>query len=177
MTIKALSPEVFLKWNSLLQKTYTFTPDKGLPPPILSRIFAMYHLAMHDALNSVDQRNETSASTAFDSTADPNVTMNQADYEVFGVIGFQEGPLKVSVDSLYQAILGSAEEGPSKNNGIALGKAVASAILNAREGDAPYLAPLYPTRESGTTPGKYRYLPFNNFGMAYPLAGLFSTKT
>ena len=173
---EALSPEVFLKWNSLLQKTYTFTPDKGLPPPILSRIFAMYHLAMHDALNSVDQRYETYASTAFDSTADPNVTMNQAVYEVFGVIGFQEGPLKVSVDSLYQAILGSAEEGPSKNNGIALGKAVASAILNAREGDAPYLAPLYPTRESGTTPGEYRYLPFNNFGMAYALAGFHLLK-
>ena len=173
---EALSPEVFLKWNNLLQKTYTFTPDRGLPPPIISRIFAMYHLAMHDALNSVDQQYENYASTIFDPTADPNVTLNQAVYEVFSVIGFQEGPLRVSVDSLYQAVLGSAEDGSTKDNGIVLGKAVAAAILNDRAADAPYLAPLYPTKESGTIPGKYRYLPFNNFGLAYGLAGFHLLK-
>ncbi len=173
---EVLSPEIFLKWNNLLQKIYTFTPDKGLPPPIISRIFAMYHLAMHDALNSVDQRYDNYASTTFDSTADPNIALNQAVYEVFTAIGFKEGPPKASVDSLYQSVLGSVINGSSKDNGIALGKAVASAILTTREADAPYLAPLYPTKESGTIPGKYRYLPVNNLGLGYALGGFHLLK-
>lgn len=173
---ETLSPEVFLKWNNMLQKAYTFTPDKGFPPPIISRVFAIYHVTMHDALNSVEQRYETYASTTFDSTADPNAAMIQAVYDVFLQIGIKEGPSRASVDSLYQATLGAIESGTAKDNGLALGKAVAASVLNARASDGPFLLPMYPAKPSGLKPGEYRYLPFNNFGLAYALAGFHLIK-
>lgn len=163
------SPEVMLKWNLQIQKAYTYTlGGPGQPTPIVSRLFAIYHVAMHDALNSVDPRYETYSSTIGDKKADPNAAMIQAVYDVLTVLGPNTGPQKISIDSLYAATMGEVKKGDKKERGIALGKAVAESLLAKRSSDDPFLQVFgyNPTPASGTVPGEYQYLPPLNYALA-----------
>lgn len=163
-----VSPETVLAWNSQIQKAYTFTPDEGFPPPIISRFFAIYHVTMHDALNSIKPNYETYASTVLNEAADPDAAVTQAIYETLALLGPQEGPHKLSIDSLYNVLMGNVEDGEAKTQGIELGKSVAQAVLAKRSADAPYLqvAGYDPTPPSGTEPGVYQYLPPLNYALA-----------
>ncbi len=159
------SPLILLKWNKQIEKSYTFPLGQGFSPPLISRWFAIYHVAMHDALNSVDPKYSTYASTTVDKKADPNATLIQAVYETLIAIG---APQKPSIDSLYAATMSEVKDGDKKERGIALGKAVAQAVLAKRQTDLPYL-PLTgynPTPASGTQPGVYKYLPPLNYALA-----------
>ena len=162
------SPKYFMIWNKELEKVYTFTPTTGFPPPIISRVFAIFHVAMHDAVNSVDARYETYASQVSDKNADPNATLIQAIYEVVKAIGPQDGPTQTKFDSLYAATMGEMKEKDKKDRGIALGKQVAQAVLAKRAVDGPYLQLVgyNPTPPNGTQPGEYRYLPPLNYALA-----------
>ena len=162
------SPQYFLKWNRQLEKAYTFRLGAGFPPPLISRTFAIFHVTMHDAVNSVDARYQTYASKVSDKNADPNATMIQAIYEVAKVIGPQEAPIQASFDSLYAATMGELKEKDKKDKGIALGKLVAQAVLTKRAVDGPYLQLVgyVPTPPNGTQPGEYRYLPPLNYALA-----------
>lgn len=163
-----VSPEVVLKWNAQIQKAYTFTPDGGFPPPIISRVFAIYHVAMHDALNSIEPNYDTYASTVLNKEADPDAAVTQAVYEALTLLGPQEGPHKLSIDSLYNVLMGNVEDGEAKTQGIELGKSVAQAVLAIRSADVPYLqvAGFDPTPPSGTEPGQFKYLPPLNYALA-----------
>jgi hypothetical protein len=160
--------EVMLKWSHQIEKTYTFPIAVGSPPPLISRHFALYHVAMHDALNSVKPRYSTYASGVEDSKADPNAALIQAVYDVFVSVGPESGPERESVDSLYTATMGAVYEGDGKERGIALGKSVALSLLAKRGADTPYLALLGydPTPPTGTQAGVYQYLPPLNYALA-----------
>lgn len=161
-------PDVFLKWNLQIQKAYTFPLNQGFPPPIISRLFSIYHVTMHDALNSVVPIYATYAPQQVDNAADANATMIQAVYEVLGVLGPANGPHKTSIDSLYQMTMASIKNGEKKDRGIALGKKVAANVLAKRSGDIPYLTLVgyNPTPASGMVPGVYKYLPPLNYALA-----------
>lgn len=169
------SPTVMLKWSHQIEKAYTYPIGVGISPPLVSRLFAIYHVAMHDALNSVDPKYQTYASQVEDKKADPNAALIQAVYEVLGSIGPTTDPHKSSIDSLYTATMGDIKDGDKKERGIALGKSVAQSILDKRAADAPYLALMgfNPTPASGTVPGVFQYIPPLN----YALAGFHLQKT
>lgn len=173
--VKFQSPETFLKWNQLIEKLYTFTPTTGLPIPLVPRLFAIYHVTMHDAINSVEPVYETYASASLDPNASPNAALAQAIYEVLMVIGPKDDSSLISIDSLYQETMAAIPNTPAKDKGIVLGKSVAQQVLQAREDDAPYLQVMnYPdTPASGTMPGEFKYLPPLN----YALAGYHLQKT
>ncbi|MDI1322800.1 MAG: phosphatase PAP2 family protein [Algoriphagus sp.] len=163
------SPEIMLKWNHQIQKAYTFyLGGPGLSPPLVSRLFAIYHVAMHDALNSVDPRYETYASEVEDKNADPNAAMIQAVYDVLTALGPTTGPHKTSIDSLYTATMGEVKKGDKKERGIALGKAVAESLLAKRSADVPFikLVGFNPTPPSGTVPGVFKYIAPLNYALA-----------
>lgn len=169
------SPTVLLKWSHQIEKAYTYPIGTGISPPLAARLFAIYHTAMHDALNSVDPRYKTYASQAEDKKADPNAALIQAVYEVLEKLGPSTGPHKNSIDSLYTATMGEIKAGDKKERGIAIGKSVAEAILAKRSSDSPYLAltGYNPTPASGTEPGVFKYiLPLN-----YALAGYHLQQT
>lgn len=160
------SPEVMLKWSHQIEKIYTYPIGVGTPPPLISRLFAIYHVAMHDALNSVEPRYRTYASQVEDRKADPNAALIQAVYEVLGGLAPETG--KASIDSLYEATMGKIKAGDKKQRGIAVGKAVAQSLLAKRSADEPYIVLLgyNPTPAPGPEPGTYQYLPPLNYALA-----------
>lgn len=162
------SPEVMLKWSKQIEKAYTYPEGQGISPPFASRLFAIYHATMHDAVNSADPHYETYVSEIQDKKADPNATLIQAIYVVLGKLGPSTNPHKYSIDSLYAATMEDIKEGEKKERGIALGNSVAQAILEKRALDAPYLAlnTFNPTPPSGTEPGVYQYIPPLNYALA-----------
>jgi hypothetical protein len=155
---KWLSPNLVLAWNLQIQKTYTLPLNTGLPPVIYSRLFAMYHTAMHDALNAVSPRYATYAYDKRDEDANPSSALSQAVYEVLKAVGPKDA-LFVPYDSLLKATLDTIPESEAKTKGISLGKEVAKAILAKRAADSSYLAIVgfKPAPVEGTKPGEFRF--------------------
>ncbi|WP_296697697.1 vanadium-dependent haloperoxidase [Algoriphagus sp.] len=164
------SPEMVLKWNTQIQKAYTFQgAGSGFSPPLIARLFAMYHAGMHDVLNAIDPRFETYAYFEKDPEANPEAAVAQVVYDLFQEIGGTLKPIySNSFDSLLQASLASVPDGQAKEKGIELGKKVAQAILTKRAPDGPYLQLAgYPTTPaSGTESGQYQYIPPLNYALA-----------
>lgn len=134
-----------------------------------SRMYAMMHVAIHDALNAIDRR---SRPYAFDAVVNPGASASAAVaaaardvlVAVIGQIPFpfpavclQAGIASVEAD--YASALAAVPPGPARAAGIAVGQAAAVAILELRAGDGsdtPLLDFAYP---QGTKPGDYRFTP------------------
>jgi hypothetical protein len=135
-----------------------------------SRMYAMMHLAIHDALNAIDRKFQP---YAFDKKAEPGTSPDAAvaaaAHDVLDkAIG--ELPLELvkqecidagiaSVEAAYNAAIGAIPDTPAKQQGIALGQAAAAAILAKRADDhatgGPFLNKHCPKPE----PGKYQCTP------------------
>lgn len=161
------SPAMVLTWNQAIEDLYTFPVGSGYSPPLIARVVAMYHLAMHDALNCITPRYQTYVGVPRDKKANADAAVAQAVYEMLVALKLPNQNLD-GMTALHQSSLNSIPDGDAKTRGIALGHAVTEAILAQRSGDAPYLnlnyAPLPP---QGTNPGEYRYLG----PLQYALAG------
>jgi hypothetical protein len=132
-----------------------------------SRMYAMMHAAVHDAVNAIDRR---SRPYAFDWEITGPVSVEAAaaaaarDALVSVIAGLPESAQCVAdgiadVDASYAAALAAIPDDPAKTNGVALGQAAAAAIvaLRADDGsDAPWVDFNYP---QGTEPGEWRFTP------------------
>lgn len=160
------SPAMVNTWNQALEDMYTFPTNalsKSQPP--VARIFAMYHLAIHDALNCITPKYERYVGVPRDKDADPDAAVAQAAYDVIAVVKYPDQSM-ANMNALLATSLAGIPEGDAKDRGIALGHAVASAILAQRAVDVPYLQGNYGTiRPEGTEPGEYRYIPPLNYGL------------
>jgi hypothetical protein len=96
------------------------------------RTAAMMHVAMHDALNSIQPKYAPYAYHADESDATPLVAAAQAAYEVTASQYPQQKTLWT--DEL-QKWLDTEQNGAAKAKGVALGQAAAKAILKRREND------------------------------------------
>ena len=139
-------------------------------------MYAMTHLAVHDALNAIDSRSEP---YAFDGTArrgaSPDAATAAAARDVLVALLPQiPAPFPpacgaagvASVESDYAVALGDISDGRAKRRGIEVGKAAAAAILSLRAGDGsrtPLQSFVYP---QGTKPGEYRFTPGTPFAFA-----------
>jgi hypothetical protein len=139
-----------------------------------SRVYAMTHVAIHDALNAIDSRSEP---YAFDGKArrgaSPDAATAAAARDVLVAL-LPQIPFPpectaagvASVEADYAAALGDIPDGRAETRGIAVGQAAAAAILALRAADGsdtPLQDSLYP---QGTEPGEYRFTPGFEFAFA-----------
>ena len=153
--------DAVLAWNDVI--TAFFHPpifDPGQPPPADARGYAMASVAMHDALNAIDRRYEPYAYTG--TVARPvsgDAAIAAAVHGVLAALGATyatSGPLDF-VTAQYADALAAIPDGPEKAAGVALGEAVAAAVLAARAGDGSAGPPASPYVSPGT-PGAFRPL-------------------
>ena len=139
-----------------------------------SRMYAMTHLAIHDALNAIDRRSrpyafrgQAAAGTSIDAAV--AAAAHRVMVTLIGQIPFPPACLVagiVVVEDAYTDALAAIPGGPAKLDGIALGEAAASAILTLRAddgSDTPLFDFDYP---QGTEPGEYRFTPGFDFVFA-----------
>ena len=140
-----------------------------------SRMYAMVHVAIHDALNAIDRRSQP---YVFDDTSDPGASVDAAvaaaarDVLVTAIGGlpfpFQgcidAGLARVEAD--YAIALAAIPDGQAKADGIAVGQAAAAAIIQLRSGDGSDTPLVVPTFEEGDEPGEYRFTPGTPFVFA-----------
>ena len=132
-----------------------------------SRIYAMMHVAIHDALNAIDRRSRPYAlDRRATPGASPDAAVAAAARDVLVPL-IAQLPLELvtqacinagvaSVAAAYTAALAAIPNDQAKAQGIAVGQAAAAAILNLRAGDGavgPFLNFACP---QDTNPG-YQY--------------------
>jgi len=149
------------------------SPDQN--PLHESRLYAMTHVAIHDALNTIDRRSEP---YVFDGKAKRRTSLSATvaaaarDVLVPVLREPMTPPLPqtcidagvASVEADYAAALGAIRNGKAKTRGVELGQAAAAAIVLARAADGSDTLLVDTTYEEGTEPGEYRFTP------GFPLA-------
>jgi PAP2 superfamily len=135
-----------------------------------SRLYAMMHIAIHDALNAVDRRYRP---YVFDHSATPGASpdaavasaardvlvplLKQLPLELVSMSCIDAGVTSVEAD--YTAALAAIPDGPGKTQGIAAGQAAAAAILAMRAADGAVGPFLNPNCPQNTKPGEYQCIP------------------
>jgi membrane-associated phospholipid phosphatase len=122
--------DVVVGWNervlAVAEAEDRFLTLKGL------RAAAMMHLAMHDALNSIERRYDTYAFETDGQGADPVAAAVQAAYTV----AMDQYPAQVEQwNEELRDDLAAIADGRAKRKGMEIGKASATAILAMRAGD------------------------------------------
>jgi hypothetical protein len=142
-----------------------------------SRMYAMTHVAIHDALNAIDRRSRPYAFNARvkrGASLDAAVAAAARDVLVTLLNQLPDPPFPpacgaagvASVEADYAEALGQIPDGRAKTRGIEVGKAAAAAILALRAADGsdtPLIVTDYP---QGTNPGEYRFTPGTPFAFA-----------
>jgi membrane-associated phospholipid phosphatase len=150
----AVADNAALDWNAIA--TEAFLPTQGTDPVNQSRTYAILHAAIHDALNSVDQRYEFYTPGMFlmpNASADAAVAA--AARGVLNVLIPTQQPL---IDSEYASALAAIPEGPAKASGVLVGETAAGLILQRRAHDGAAEAFATPYVPTGI-PGDYTFTP------------------
>jgi hypothetical protein len=139
-----------------------------------SRIYAMLHVAIHDALNAIDRRSRPYAlDLQAEAGASPDAAVAAAARDVLVPL-IAQLPLELvtqacidagvaSVEAAYTAALAAIPDDQAKAQGIAAGQAAAAAILDLRAEDGavgPFLNFACP---QDTNPGEYQCTPGTPF--------------
>jgi hypothetical protein len=137
-----------------------------------SRMLAMMHVAVHDAVNAIDRRSrpyvfnpravpgaspEAAVAAAAHDVLVPALRQLPAPYQPC-----VEGAVAV-VEADFATALGAIPGGTAKALGLGVGRAAAATVLALRAGDGsdtPLVATDYP---QGTAPGEYRFTPGFDF--------------
>jgi hypothetical protein len=139
-------------------------------------MYAMTHVAIHDALNAIDRRSEPYAYDAHARRgASPDAAVAAAARDVLvPVLSQLQAPFPqacidtgvASVESDYAAALDAIPDGPRKRRGLAVGHAAATAVLARRSGDGADTALLDFGFPQGTAPGEWIFTPDRPFAFA-----------
>jgi len=153
MGVEYLPNTVVLQWNEVA--FYAFDGPAYQHSLMASRINAMVHIAMHDAINAAVPTYETYAFDGKDLQANPFAAAAAAAHTIL----LNETPGKKSyLDSALQQSLASISEGEAKTRGLALGKQAAGALLSARNNDGSAGDPVAQIPPS-SAPGMYQAVP------------------
>jgi len=172
----AADGDAVVLWNANAADASVAACFIGGYAPMEARMYAMMHVAVHDALNGIDRRSQPYAADlrAAPGTS-PNAAVAAAAHDVLvavlGSFTFFLPPDCISagvasVETDYATALAAIPDGISKNRGIALGQDAAEAILALRASDGYDTPPVDPTYQEGTAPGEYRYTPGTPFAFA-----------
>lgn len=135
-----------------------------------SRMLAMMHVAIHDALNAIDRRFEpyafegrataaTSRRAAVAAAARGVLVAVLPQLPSDPLLGLTPPAAIELVEAAYVAELAAIRDGAAKSRGIALGEAAAAAIVQLRHQDGaekPFLDFSY---VPGTNPGDFQFIP------------------
>ena len=136
-----------------------------------SRLYAMVHVAIHDALNALDRR---SRPYVFDVQAPMRASREAAVASaardvlvpVLRQLPFSTqcvGAGLASVEADYSAAISAVPDGTAKTQGISVGSASAAAIVALRTNDGSELPIKDFAYPQGTSPGEFRFPPGVNF--------------
>lgn len=158
--LEQYSNQVILDWNIVAYEAMGGTAYQH--SLLASRINAMTHIAMHDALNAIAPRYQTYAFHQKNSEANPIAAAATAAYEV---LVNQLPTAKHMLDSSLAVSLANVPEGNAKTQGIQVGKQAAASILALRQNDGALQDPI--SIPAGTTqPGEYQVVPPFDFVFA-----------
>ena len=120
----------------------------------------MVHLAIHDALNSIDRRYEPYVHDGrAEPGAAPEAAMAAAARDVLaGIVPSYGSPAERTkaaeiLDRAYASALARLPDGSAKTHGIAAGQAAAAAMLALRKNDGAFAPSQY---MPGSAPGQWR---------------------
>lgn len=139
--------DVVTEWN---QKAGACLLEAKIYPFAGTRVMAIVHTAMFDAINSIDERYtpykfKVSAPAGSSPEAAGAAAAHAALVHLFP-------EQKAALDAAYAASLAQIPEGPGKTSGIAVGEEVAAKVLAWRASDGADAANTY---RPVTTPGTY----------------------
>ncbi len=170
------SGNAVIAWNANAGEAAIAACSLGGYAPQEARMYAMAHVAIHDALNAIDLRSRPYAvSLGAAPGASPDAAVAAAARDVLvtvlGSLAFflpadcvNAGIASVEAD--YAAALEAIPDGTAKAQGVALGQAAAAAVLALRSSDGYDTPPVDPDYQEGTVPGEYRYTPGTPFAFA-----------
>src|SRR6516162_2132780 len=125
-------------------------PGMAFPPPTVFRTIAILHVAMFDAVNSIERRYKP---YKVELSASPDTSKEAAAAAAAAAVLVKLVPDAASdVQSALTNYLATLPEGQAKAEGIKLGQEVAARILEARADDGALTADAYRPR---TRPGVY----------------------
>jgi len=158
--VESLPNDVVLKWNEVAFEA--FGGPAYQHSLMASRINAMTHLAIHDALNAIQPHYAVYAFTGKDAGADIITAAAVAAHTVL----LNEIPGKKNfLDSALSQSLSPIADGDARNRGIQLGKQAAQAIINVRLNDGSADEPIHQVPASAMA-GVYQAVPPFNFVFA-----------
>ena len=152
-----VSNAVILQWNEV---TFNALGGSANEHVLLgSRVYALVHAAMHDAVNATQPKYERYAFEGIDPLANPEVAAASSAHHVLKTLV----PEKASfLDSIFNKYLSSLQDDDSKAKGIILGVDAANAALtlghNSNGAKNPIGQPAPPVK-----PGDYKIVPPFNF--------------
>jgi hypothetical protein len=167
------SNAAIIQWHNVALQTMQ---QPAYDPMIASRIFAMVHIAMHDALNGIAPLYTTYSLQQQDKKADPVAALSAAAYTVL-VETFPDK--KVQLDSALAQAIADIKSADAKERGLALGEIAGKAIVALRNDDGAFQNPiaeinnpLEPGLYQGVPPTPFVYAPFwatlKPFGLVSP---------
>ena len=143
--------DVVTEWNVIALQAHAAA---GLNGVRRTRVLAMVHAAVHDALNAIDRRAEPYAlDIRTVKTASAEAAVASAAYTVLVALVPSQ---QTALDGAYAASLRAVPEGPAKADGIAVGALAAHYILFLRQNDGSSAVVPY---SPGNHPGDWRPTP------------------
>ena len=165
----AAHAEEVTRWNRVATDTMAAAQ---MDPLTESRVLAILHLAIHDALNSVERRYHTyttTRATTVQASADAAVA-SAAQVTLAALVP----KCRATFDEELRVSLGTVTDAKAREAGVAIGRRVAAAVLAKRENDGAAKNIAY---VPGTTAGTYRPTPpdftpalFAHWGAITPFA-------
>ncbi|MBC8024896.1 MAG: vanadium-dependent haloperoxidase [Steroidobacteraceae bacterium] len=147
MTSAAAQADVIAEWTATAD---AIARNKQLTSPVHGRALALLHVAMFEAVNSIDRRY---APYRLDLVADRNTSHEAAAASAaHAVLSVFYADQKVTLDSALATELDSIAEGPAKQRGIILGRKAAADLMALRHADFDAAIDTY---RPFTTPGVY----------------------
>ena len=141
-----------------------------------ARMYAMMHVAIHDAVNAIDRRSQP---YAFDGTAAPDASVEAAvaaaahDVLVPTLLAIPAPfppacgqAAAAMVEAEYVTAVNAMPNGAAKAAGLAVGQEAAAAILALRANDGSDTPLIVTDMPQGTRPGEYRFTPGTPFQFA-----------
>jgi hypothetical protein len=134
----SVSADAISDWN---ERTVSFVTARQVPPPQAERVMAMVHVAMFDAVNSIERRYRPGLTQL---PAPATVSKEAAAVAAAGtvLVGLYSDAA-AELKGAMAAYLAAMPDSEAKSAGIRLGEAVAAGVLQARANDGSDAADAY----------------------------------
>jgi hypothetical protein len=145
---------VVLAWNTAVVDALV-AHDQYANPMAAARIFALVHLAQHDAVNATAPAFESYAFHGRDAAADPEAAAAASAHAVLAAVFPAQ---QATLDARLATSLATVPDGEAETRGVALGRQAAAALLARRAHDGSD-TPVVGDYTPGTGAGRYQFTP------------------